>query len=236
MTSNQLGLQADFARAADIDAVLERMDAIETALPRTDGVAYFNRMYREVTGLVRTAVQGDEFQSAEFLERLDVNFANLFFSAYAEDAQGRPVTPAWAPLFEARSRPDTYPIQFALAGMNAHISHDLAHAVVGTCKEVDVAPEDDTVEHQDFTRTNDVLAEASTEVKGWFLSGVVADLDELGGKVDDGLAMFGIHVARAAAWETSEVLWSLADNPRMDALFRSGLARTVELTSRGILL
>jgi hypothetical protein len=226
----------DFASARDIDGVLERMCAIESALPRDDGVAYFNRMYREVTRLVGEAVAANAFISAQFLERLDVNFANYFFTAYAAAESGAPVAPAWAPLFEARRRPDTHPIQFALAGMNAHISYDLAFAVVDTCRETHAVPIDDSAEHQDFTRTNDVLAEASDEVKGWFLSGIVAEIDELGGRLDDGLAMFGIHLARAAAWETSEMLWGLADNPWMDRLFRNGLSRTVELTSRGILL
>jgi hypothetical protein len=222
--------------AANIAGVLERMDAIEAALPRDDGVAYFNRMYREVTRLVQDAVAAHEFTAARFLERLDVHFANYFFAAYAAGEVGAPVAPAWAPLFEARRRPDTHPMQFALAGMNAHISHDLAFAVVDTCRETHVAPVDDCDEHRDFTRTNQVLSEASDEVKGWFLSGIVAELDDLGGRFDDGMAMFAIHVARAAAWQTAEMLWSLADHPRLDHLFREGLARTVELTSRGILL
>jgi hypothetical protein len=222
--------------AADIPGVLERMDAIETSLPRNDGVAYFNRMYREVTRLVQDAVAAHEFTAATFLERLDVHFANYFFAAYAAAETGTPVAAAWEPLFEARQRPDTHPIQFALAGMNAHISHDLAFAVVDTCRETRAVPVDDCDEHRDFTRTNQVLSEASDEVKGWFLSGVVAELDSLGGRFDDSIAMFAIHVARAAAWQTSEMLWGLADNPRLDHLFREGLARTVELTSRGILL
>ena len=224
------------APAHDIGGVLDRMAQIDAALPPTDGVAYFNRMYREVTRLVSEAVKGNTFLAAEFLERLDVNFANLFFSAYDDDASGRTVSPAWAPLFEARARSDIHPIQFALAGMNAHISHDLAFAVVETCRELDVAPVSSSVEHQDFTRTNELLAQASTVVKGWFLTGLVARLDDVGGRLDDGLAMFGIHMARAAAWETSEILWHLGDNPRMDLVFRRGLLRTVEMTSRGILL
>lgn len=236
MSTPTLGRASDFARAADIDGVLERMAAVDAVLPREDGVAYFNRMYREVTRLVREAVDGHEFLAATFLERLDVNFANRFFAAYAEAETGRPVTPAWAPLFESRLKPHTHPIQFALAGMNAHISHDLAFAVVDTCHEIGAVPLDECAEHADFTRTNEVLADAAEVVKTWFLTGVVAEIDEIGGRLDDGLAMFAIHLARAAAWQTSEVLWNLADNPRMDALFRSGLARTVELTSRGILL
>lgn len=220
----------------DIAGVLARMDQIEATLPHADGVAYFNRMYREVTRLVRRAVAEGEFAAAAFLDRLDVNFANLFFTAYDDNTAGRPTPPAWAPLFAARARADVHPIQFALAGMNAHISHDLAFAVVDTCCELGLVPEHDTVEYADFTRTNDVLAAATDRVKGWFLTGAVAELDELGGKLDDGLAMFAIQTSRAAAWDTSEVLWSLADNPHLDRLFRDGLAHTVALASRGILL
>ncbi len=226
----------DWARAESIDDVLERMAAITSELPESDGVATFNRMYAKVTELVNNAVDGQTFVAGEFLARLDVHFANLFFAAYGADKAGDPVTEAWAPLFEARAKPDTHPIQFALAGMNAHISHDLPFAVVDTCREIGVIPDDETPEHADFTRTNDVLEAAAEEIKGWFSTGVVARLDEIGGRLDDGFAMFGIHLARAAAWECSEVLWQLADNPRLDALFRCGLSRGVCLTSRGILL
>lgn len=120
--------------------------------------------------------------------------------------------------------------------MNAHIAHDLSLAVVTTCREMGVAPEDETPEHTDFTLTNEVLRDAAEVIKGWFSSGIVATVDRIGGRVDDGLAMFALHTGRAAAWETAEVLWALDDNPRMHGLFVGGLARTVALTSRGILL
>ncbi len=223
-------------RATSIDDVLERMAAIDAALPASDGVAYFNRMYWQVTKLVDQAVDASTFEAGEFLERLDVHFANLYFAAYAADQAGTRVSAAWAPLFEARARESTHPIQFALAGMNAHISHDLPMAVVSTCAELDREPVDDCPEHHDFTRTNDVLAEAQEVIKDWFSSGIIATVDRVGGRVDDGFASFGIHVARAAAWQTSEVLWELSGNERLDRLFRDGLSRSVELTSRGILL
>lgn len=223
-------------RAATIDDVLERMAAIDAALPRDDGVAYFNRMYWQVTKLVDQAVDAQSFVAGEFLGRLDVNFANLFFAAYAADQEGREISPAWAPLFEARAREGTLPIQFALAGMNAHISHDLPHAVVTTCRELAVEPLNDSPQHTDFTQTNQVLAAAQEEIKGWFSTGIVATVDRIGGRVDDGFATFGIHLARAAAWQTSELLWGLAGKDALDRMFRSSLSRTVELTSRSILL
>lgn len=156
-----VSLAPEFARAPDIDGVLERMDALDSELDHEDGVGYFNRMYREVTRLVRDAVAAQQFEAATFLERLDVNFANLFFGACADEAADRPMSPAWAPLLGARTRPDTHPIQFALAGMNAHICHELAFAVVDTCRELGSEPLEDCVEHLDFTRTNEVLASTS---------------------------------------------------------------------------
>jgi Family of unknown function (DUF5995) len=226
----------EWAQAASIDDVLERMAAIDADLPHDDGVAYFNRMYWQVTKLVDEAVDASTFEAGEFLTRLDVHFANRFFEAYAADLDGTTISAAWAPLFEGRARDHTLPIQFALAGMNAHISHDLPLAVVDACVELGKAPVDESPEHHDFTRTNDVLAVAQEEIKGWFSTGVIATVDQLGGRVDDGFAAFGIHLARAGAWQTSEVLWELSANERLDRIFRQGLARSVEMASRGILL
>ena len=223
-------------RAASIDDVLERMTAIDAALPPDDGVAYFNRMYHEVTTLVDKAVAAQVFEAGDFLARLDVQFANLFFAAYAADLAGEPIPPAWAPLFEARRRPNVLPIQFALAGMNAHISHDLPHAVVATCRELMVRPRENSPQHNDYTHTNKVLDDAQEEIKDWFSTGPVAVMDRLGGKVDDGFATFGIHIARAAAWQTAEILWGLSEHEHLDRMFRSSLGTSVGLTSRGILL
>lgn len=227
---------AGFTKANSIDDVLERMDAIDTSLPANDGVAIFNRMYREVTRLVDRAVDAHEFQAGEFLSRLDVHFGNLFFQAHDAAEAGREIPRAWAPLFEQRMRTGTHPIQFALAGMNAHISHDLPYAVVDTCREAGLLPDPDSPQHSDFTATNKVLEEASDEIRSWFHTGIVAKLDDLGGKMDDGFAMWGIHIARAGSWMVAETLWGLQDNPHLMRLFAEGHRRGVEMTSRGILL
>ncbi|MCW2757250.1 MAG: hypothetical protein JWO46_996, partial [Nocardioidaceae bacterium] len=123
------GTDLAWSQATTIDEVLERLAAIDAAHPVTDGVATFNRMYRQVTLLVTEAVGEHRFRAGAFLDRLDVNFGNLYFRSYEASVTGAAIPPAWLPLFEARDKPDTHPIQFALAGMNAHISHDLAFAV-----------------------------------------------------------------------------------------------------------
>jgi hypothetical protein len=44
--------------AATLDDVLERMRAIDAALPRDDGVAYFNRLYLRTTEEVVRSIEG----------------------------------------------------------------------------------------------------------------------------------------------------------------------------------
>lgn len=220
----------------DLDGVLERMADLDRALPGSDGVAVFNRMYFAVTRYVDDAVDRSVFHAGDFISRLDVVFANHFFAACDADARGEVIPDAWQPLFRHREKPSTHPIQFAMAGMNAHISHDLCLSVVQTCHDFGTEPRGDSAEHGDYTEVNRVLAVAEEEIKSWFSTGIVAVLDDAGGRVDDAFAMFGIHLARSAAWEVAETMWALADNPRLLRLVTGTLQRTVRLTSEGILL
>src|SRR5690348_4328557 len=107
--------------------VIERLQAIDASLPTADGVAWFTKLYLRVTEAVATHVAtAAAFKHPAFLTRLDVVFANLFFDAVQADARDPATVPkAWAPLFEARSANGIAPIQFAFAGMNAHINRDL---------------------------------------------------------------------------------------------------------------
>src|SRR4051794_26303021 len=95
-------------------------------LPKGDGVACFTRLYLAVTEGVEQRLSGFAFADPRFLARLDVVFANLFFTALdaaaVKDAHGLPH--AWAPLVESRSARGIAPLQYALAGMSAHINRD----------------------------------------------------------------------------------------------------------------
>ena len=79
-----------------------------------------------MTLAVRGAVTTTTFRDPAFLEQLDVVFANLYFDAVAAgDADPRAAPSAWRPLFEMPHQRGILSIQFALAGMNAHINRDL---------------------------------------------------------------------------------------------------------------
>ena len=112
-----------------IDLVVARMQEIEASLPAGDGVARFNHLYLAVTLAVRERVAAPGLEDPAFVTQLDVVFADRYFAAIdADRTAGRPSS-AWQPLFEARGRTDVAAIQFALAGMNAHINFDLCQAL-----------------------------------------------------------------------------------------------------------
>ncbi|HYA08078.1 MAG TPA: DUF5995 family protein, partial [Gaiellaceae bacterium] len=104
--------------------VVARMEAIAAPLPRADGVACFTRLYLAVTKGVEARLAGTVFEDTRFLGRLDVVFADLFFAALDAFRRDPGTAPrAWLPLLQARSQRGIAPLQFALAGMNAHINY-----------------------------------------------------------------------------------------------------------------
>src|SRR5262249_26263265 len=135
-------------------------------------------------------------------------FAKLWFAAY--DSSGE-VPEAWAPLFAARSNGRILPIQFALAGMNAHIEHDLPLAVVRTCAACRRTPTSPGV-HNDYEKVNDLLAEAEAQIRESFL----ADLDDDVEPIAHLVSSWSIDKARDFAWVNVQTLWELR---RADVLF-----------------
>ena len=111
-----------------VAGVVARLQEIDASLPAGDGVAVFNRMYLTVTERIGLILAEDTdsplFRDAATMSDLDVRFANLWLAAYDADRADREVPPAWRPLFEARAG-GRLPVQYAIAGMNSHIEHDL---------------------------------------------------------------------------------------------------------------
>ena len=221
--------------AARIDGVIERMLAIEAALPPEDGVACFTRLNRAVTEAVLETTAAD-FADARFVRWLDVAFANLYFRALASFVLGRRRVPhAWAPLFHARSRPGIAPLQFAVAGMNAHINRDLPVALVQTCAAREVEPRHGSPQHTDFGRVDRLLEKVEERVKHEYAVGLVGVADEALGRLDDVLAIWKVGAARQAAWVHAETLWHLRGLPFAGARHLAILDRTVGFAGRGLL-
>ena len=221
----------------DVAGVKARMAAIDRALPAGDGIAWFNRLYLRTTVEVEAAIAGLSFRDPRFLGRLDVVFAGFYFEAlrrYAAEPGSEPR--AWSALFEARTRKGVAPIQFALAGMNAHINRDLPVALVHTCAELKLKVVDGSPQHTDYCTVNGVLRDTEGKVKEWFATGIVAVVDDALGTVDDRIAMWNIEAARSAAWVQGEALWALRRLPFLQRRLIDALDRTVGFAGRGLLL
>jgi len=224
-------------RAATVADVVDIMTAMDRELSDSDGLWWFNRLYLRVTLSVRTAVNTTTFRDPAFIERLDVLFANLYFDAVTTGTSDpRRAPSAWRPLFECRRQPGILAIQFALAGMNAHINRDLPAAVVATYLATGGAPGEGGARYNDYRTVNDLLEAVEAQIKNEFSTGIVALVDAAGGQADDVIAMWNVRAAREAAWTHAEVLWSLRSTPPLRAAFFGRLDRFTGFAGRGLLL
>jgi hypothetical protein len=193
-----------------VDGVIQRMKQIDAELDARDGVACFNRMYLRVTELVGQSLTEGFFADGAFIERMDVIFATLYLRNVDAGKAGKPVNAAWRPLFDRRGDRRILSIQYALAGMNAHIGHDLALSVVLTCKERHTTPGTAPV-HADYLKVNQLLAKAEAEVRAEFEPELVKLATEDAEALTHTLSVFSIEAARDAAWDSVMVLWPQRD-------------------------
>jgi hypothetical protein len=121
------------------------------------------------------------------------------------------VSKAWAPLFERKDDRRVLALQFAIAGMNAHINNDLAHALVLTWRELDRAPGRDSPEYRDYLKVNEILERVERDIKGPLADDLVGGVDELLGTTDDFLALWSIRKAREEAWRRAQLMRAVPD-------------------------
>jgi hypothetical protein len=236
VTENQdLIVTLTAAPATSMDDVLAIMHGIDATLPDADGLKWFNLLYLTVTRSVLAGATSHGFEDSAWIGHLDVVFANLYFAAAAASvAGGGPA--AWRPLFAARSSPGIARIQFALAGMNAHINHDLSLALVQTHGDRGTTPDRQSDHYRDYTSVNAILGAVETRVKPILLTGVVRKVDGSLGPLDDVIAMWNVAKAREAAWANSAALWHLNGAPPVRTAFVDTLDASVGLASRGLLV
>jgi len=216
-----------------VQDVVERLRSIDSELPSSDGAAVFNRLYLTVTEEVAARLDaGQVFRDPVFMEQLDVTFAGLWLDAY--DAPGGRTPKAWAPLFECRQSRSVLPIQFALAGMNSHISNDLPLAVIRTCEQLGASPEDSNV-REDYRAVNDLLAACESKIRRSFLSEVGQAADDQIGPVVHLISSWKIEKARDVAWVNVEALWAMRIIGPLAGRYRAALASTVGMASRYLL-
>ncbi len=233
--TNDLQQPLSLEPPSEMAGVVSLLKAIVGALLPTDGVAVFTTLYLAVTEAVVGSAEAQAFEDERFTRALDVTFANLYFDALRSVAGGGSIPEAWVPLVEARTRSDVFPLQFALAGMNAHINRDLPVALVETCTKLGIGLRASSAQHRDFRKIDRILASTEARVKGRFITGDLALVDTALGQLDDCVAMWKVVRARQAAWVNAETLWALRRTPSLSARFLLTLDRMVGFAGRGLL-
>jgi hypothetical protein len=192
-------------------------------------------MYLEVTRQVNSQLGQGFFADPAFMTQLDVTFANLYLAA--ADAASTPATVplAWRPLVARRAVAGIEPVQFALAGMNSHINHDLPLAMVSTCTALATAP-DASPHFADYQKIDQLLDAAEQSVRQSFESAAELAADRHMAAVATLIGNWTINSARDLAWNNCLLLWAVRDDPIARRLFLDALTTSTALASQMLLV
>jgi len=204
---------------ASIEEVLGTMHRIDDLLAEDDGLKWFNRLYMMVTEEVDLHPPAGGWKNAEWLILLDVVFAGFYFSAVAGYLNGDAATPSsWKAMLGARWQGGIDRIQFALAGMNAHINHDLALALLAADGQMTVAPGYGSPEHVDYEAVNGLLNTVMPSALEMLAKGCLGQMAQDTGKAGRILAFWNMCRARDMAWEFADHLRGLHGGVKQVAL------------------
>ncbi len=229
-TSDQAILQVLLAsKVASIADVIAIMQAIDHLLPANDGLKWFNLLYLKVTQEIDGQPPASAWQDPAWLTHLDVVFAGWYFKALTSWLQGTgDVAGSWEALLESRFVPNIDRIQFALAGMNAHINHDLAQALLQTDAEMNLVPRKGGPEHADYEQVNTILEAVLPVALTFLATGILGLAAQDTGTIGRLLAIWNVRKARDLAWD-------FADYVRVLPRLSRGLALATQDQMTGVL-
>ena len=224
-----------------IPDVVQILETIQATCEDGDGLKWFNGLYLDVTRAVQIRVEAAGFADPAWIAALDVCFAGFYFAAVhgalsADAVPGAGAPGCWQALFNVRNQLPIARIQFAFAGMNAHINHDLPQAVVDVCQATGIAPQHASSQYKDYTALNttlDSLIEAAKQTLHVRLLGAALPAAS---HLEDTLAAWSVSSAREAAWNNAELLAHLEDVPLISGTFVDTLDGMTAVASKTLLV
>jgi hypothetical protein len=225
----------------NVPGVVEIMQTIDSTCADTDGLKWFNGLYLQVTLAVQARVNnpGSAAQALAqpgWIAALDVAFAGFYFAALRAALTAGNAPGCWQSVFNLRNQPALARIQFALAGMNAHINHDLPQAVVAICQSTGIAPAHGTPQYNDFTSLNATLDSLINQARQDLNVRLAGDALPPVTHLENILAAWSVSAAREVAWNNAEVLWHLRDVPPVSATFMASIDLSTDATSKTLLI
>jgi hypothetical protein len=187
----------------------------------------FADCYRVMTARMSDGVLAGDFDDAAWVSRLRDRFADYYFDAldaYASTTGEPPCPETWRIALDACARPGCHPLEALLLGINAHINHDLALALVDV---LDDWPRLDDRQragrHRDHDRVNDIIRATTDEVQrdvvaAW--SPAASRLDAVFGRVDEWAFGELVEHWRTQVWADAMTLVALPTNERPAAAAR----------------
>ncbi len=221
------------ASVADVLATMQSIDALTID---GDGLKWFNWLYMQVTQQVETQVSSQGLASSTFLAELDVQFAQLYFNALKSFLSNDPLPECWRILFERRNQTALARIQCALAGINAHINHDLPEAIVTTCQMQGFAPKHGATAYASYTSLNTTLDGLIEEAKQALHVRLLGDVLPAAAHLEDTLAAWSVSAARESAWNNAELLWHLRGETLLSNVFLDTVDGLTSVVGQGLLI
>lgn len=200
-----------------VAGVLDRLTAIQVVtgpiggdLRERDGLGAFNHLYRRITGKVLEDLEAGRFHDPLFLETLDIEFAKRYFEALIRFEAGDVSAPrCWTVLLQNRSTRGLQDLQFATAGVNAHVNYDLPFALLTTWAAVGYEETSfpQNQQSRDYLRVNNIFHAEMTSLRleledpmeSWLDRGHVSHLLST-------LSDEAVVADRSAAWMVAERL------------------------------
>lgn len=219
-----------------VSDVLDIMQTIANTCEDGDGLKWFNWLYFSVTKAVEDQISTGGYANPAWLAALDVQFARLYFGALKSYLQNQSTPSCWRALFDLRTHVRLTRLQFALSGINAHINHDLAIALVNTCQATNCAPEHGDTNYADYTKVNVTLNSLIDATKQELNVRLLGEVLPAANRLEDTLGAFVIAAAREQAWHNCEILWHLQPAPKLAAGFLASLDGLTTLSSKAMLV
>jgi hypothetical protein len=219
-----------------IPDVLATLQTIDATCVDLDGLKWFNGLYLQVTQAVEARVAAGGFSDPAWLAELDVQFASLYFSALRSWLSGQATPGSWQILFDSRQQEAIARIQFALAGVNAHINRDLPYAIQATCQVTGTQPDHGGAHYNDYTALNstlDTLIESAKQTLNVRLPG---DALPPVSHLEDTIAAWNVSAARESAWQNADHLWTLRSFGVLDSGFMDVLDGFTTVIGKALLV
>lgn len=216
--------------------VLRTMQIIEATCIDGDGLKWFNWLYLQVTQAVEARIATGGFTDPAWLAQLDIQFAHLYFGALESALSGQPCPGCWRALLGCRNRAAAARIQFAMAGINAHINHDLSQAIVATCQATATLPQHASAHYNDYTALNTTLDSLIESAKQTLHVRLLGDPLPPVSRLEDIIAAWSVSAAREGAWQNAELLWHLRNLPPLSTNFMDALDGLTTVASKALLV